>query len=131
MYYKVEAKCGHVGKNKFISKLFFVEADSGKEAANKVRFFPRVKHNRKDAILNCTIINKDEFLEGIYLNSLDPYFFVSSKQEQNLLCKCIYSEIDYEKINIKYKNIKNKFKLKNKLLQKNLKLSLKEALRYE
>ena len=51
MFYRVKAKCGHVGRNNYIVKNFYVVASSGKEAAHKVRYFPRVKHDRKDAYL--------------------------------------------------------------------------------
>ena len=37
MYYKVLAKCGHVGRNNYIEKDFFIKANSGKEAAYRVR----------------------------------------------------------------------------------------------
>ena len=36
-YYKVYAKCGHVGRNSYILKWFYVKAESGSEAAKKVR----------------------------------------------------------------------------------------------
>ena len=52
MFYKVTAKCGHVGRNNYIEKDFFVKADSGRDAALIVRCKPRVKHDRKDAILS-------------------------------------------------------------------------------
>lgn len=50
--YKVIAKCGHVGKGKYIQIAFAVKANDGKEAAKIVRKFPRVKHDKKDAIIN-------------------------------------------------------------------------------
>ena len=49
--YEVCAKCGHVGRYNYVDKIFAVKASSGKEAAAKVRNFPRVKHDHKDAIL--------------------------------------------------------------------------------
>ena len=49
-YYMVIAKCGHVGRKNYIPVKFAVVAESGKEAAKKVRQFPRVKHDHKDAI---------------------------------------------------------------------------------
>ena len=51
-YYEVLAKCGHVGKKHYVPVKFAVIAEDGKEAAKMVRYFPRVKHNHKDAILN-------------------------------------------------------------------------------
>ena len=49
-YFKVEAKCGHVGHGKCIWITFATAAEDGKEAAKKVRDFKRVKHDHKDAI---------------------------------------------------------------------------------
>ncbi|MGN1372736.1 MAG: hypothetical protein ACI4VK_01660 [Candidatus Coproplasma sp.] len=51
MYFEVQAKCGHVGRHNYVIKNFYVKAESGKEAARKIRLAPRVKHDRKDAII--------------------------------------------------------------------------------
>ena len=72
-YYEVIAKCGHVGRKKYIPVKFAVVAESGKEAAKKVRQFPRVKHNHKDAILDVRCITVEEFLEIKESNANDPY----------------------------------------------------------
>ena len=56
-YYKVLAKCGHVGRHRYITKWFYVKASSGKEAAYIVRYKPRVKHDHKDAIREVVSIN--------------------------------------------------------------------------
>lgn len=42
-YFEVQAMCGHVGKGKYIPISFPVIAINGKEAAEKVRSYPRVK----------------------------------------------------------------------------------------
>ena len=52
-FFRVTCKCGHVGRQFFVRVDFPVNADSGKEAAEIARFIPRVKHDHKDAILNC------------------------------------------------------------------------------
>lgn len=85
MFYRVKAKCGHVGRNNYIVKNFYVVASSGKEAARKVRYFPRVKHDRKDAILSVELISQDEFNSGIEINRDDAYFKVTNSSEQRLL----------------------------------------------
>ena len=59
-YFKVEAKCGHVGHGKCIWITFATAADNGKEAARKVRDFKRVKHDHKDAIRSTTEIDFEE-----------------------------------------------------------------------
>lgn len=84
-YFMVIAKCGHVGRKKYIPVKFTVVAESGKEAAKKVRQFPRVKHNHKDAILDVRCIKLEEFLEIKEINDKDPYLKCHSKQEQNLI----------------------------------------------
>ena len=84
-YYTVIAKCGHVGRKNYIPIKFAVVAESGKEAAKKVRQFPRVKHDHKDAILDVRCITLEEFLEIREINHNDPYLKCHSRQEQNLI----------------------------------------------
>ena len=84
-YYEVIAKCGHVGRKNYIPVKFAVVAESGKEAAKKVRQFPRVKHDHKDAILDVRCITLEEFLEIKEINDKDPYLKCHSRQEQNLI----------------------------------------------
>ena len=85
MFFKVQAKCGHVGRNNYIEKDFYVKASSGKEAAQIVRYFPRVKHHRKDAIVNVMHISKAEYKRGIEITKEDMYFKVTNSSEQRLL----------------------------------------------
>ncbi len=92
-YFKVTAKCGHVGRRHYIVKDFYIEATSGKEAAFKVRYTPRVKHNRKDAILSVEVITKAEYLIGKAVQAEDPYFQVHSSTEQR---RC--GAVDYDVI---------------------------------
>lgn len=116
--YLVRAQFGHVGRNNFIIKTIPVFAENGKEAAFKVRWMSRVKHNRKDAIVDVKKVTLKEYLEQMELNKKDPYFSVHSKQEQDALCVNIADQIlNYEKpvkplklerINkVKYKTKKN------------------------
>lgn len=85
MFYKVKAKCGHVGRNHYIEKWFYVIASSGKEAAYRVRYFPRVKHDRKDAIISVEQISHDEFTVGVRNSRADNYFNVRNSSEQRRL----------------------------------------------
>lgn len=85
-YYKVVAKCGHVGRCKYIPIIFAVVAENGKEASKLVRQYPRVKHNHKDAILRCDEITFEEFLQIKETNNNDPYLHCRNKQEQNMFC---------------------------------------------
>ena len=84
-YYMVIAKCGHVGRKNYIPIKFAVVAESGKEAAKKVRQFPRVKHDHKDAILDVRCITLEEFLEIREINDKVPYLKCHLSQEQNLI----------------------------------------------
>lgn len=88
-YYNVTAKCGHVGRENYIPISFAVKANSAKEASKKVRNFPRVKHDHKDAILSCREINEDEFNSLLELNNNDSYLTCKSKREQKQTCNLI------------------------------------------
>ena len=85
-YYSVTAQFGHVGRGKYIPKTVPVRAEDGKDAAEKVRWMPRVKHHKKDAILCVKKISKEEYQELKIVKKNDPYFTVGSKQEQARLC---------------------------------------------
>ena len=93
-YYEVIAKCGHVGRKNYIPVKFAVVAESGKEAAKKVRQFPRVKHNHKDAILDVRCITLEEFLEIKESNDNDSYLKCHSRQEQNLIVNLAERMVD-------------------------------------
>ena len=98
-YFKVTAKCGHVGRRHYIVKDFYIEATSGKEAAFKVRYTPRVKHNRKDAILSVEVITKAEYLIGKAVQAEDPYFQVHSSTEQRR-CGAVDNDVILPEIEI-------------------------------
>lgn len=82
-YYLVTAKCGHVGKSKYMPIIFPVQAESGKDAARIVRQIGRVKHDHKDAILKVEKTTENSYLEQIEINNHDSYLKFSSKHEQN------------------------------------------------
>lgn len=108
MYFNVKAKCGHVGMNNYIVKSFGVIAENGKEAAEKCRWFPRVKHHYKDAIISVTKITKDEFDNIIEEHKHDPFFTCSSIQEQKMLCDLTSQVIRNSQNEIKRKDKKEK-----------------------
>ena len=95
-YWKVDAKCGHVKKNRFVIKTFYVKAEDGKEAAAIVRWKPRVKHHHSDAIRNVIEIDREEYLVGLKTQHDDPFFQVKSKQEQKVKCVGLDYETYYE-----------------------------------
>ena len=84
-YFMVIAKCGHVGRRNYIPIKFAVVAESGKDAAKKVRDFSRVKRDHKDAILDVRSISFEEFVEIKEMNNNDPYLHCRSKYEQKLI----------------------------------------------
>lgn len=85
-YYIVTAKCGHVGRGSYIPIDFPVKADSKKTAAKIVRYFPRVKHHHKDAILSCQEVTEKIYYEVEKKNRKDMYLFCHSRKEQKLYC---------------------------------------------
>ena len=85
-FFAVEAKCGHVGGSNFYIKIpFYVEAASGSDAAAIVRKRPRVKHDRKDAIISVNEISYCEYKKGCEEFNNDPYNLCQNKQEQLLI----------------------------------------------
>lgn len=129
-YYKVVAKCGHVGRGHYIIKDFFIKAEDGKEAAYIVRFRPRVKHHWKNAIVTVTLISKEEFIRGQKLFKSDPYFNVTNSSEQKLLNAVDYEQVfEFEKPERKKKDKSSIFY--NKVLriqQKDLRTRLAEVI---
>lgn len=116
-YYEVTAKCGHVGRKKFIPIKFAVKAKDGKEAAKKVREFPRVKHDHKDAIIDVVKIDYNTFAEIRKNNNNDPYLHCSNRKEQNIIKNLNERlEVDLRNADIKYdkKKRKERIRLKNK-----------------
>ena len=101
-YFKVIAKCGHVGRNNYILKAFYVECIDGEEAASIVKISPRVKHNHKDVIREVDEIAREDYFEGRKNMSRDPYFIVHNKQTQKLLCPDIMENVCIEEPKEKY-----------------------------
>ena len=85
-YYEVIAKCGHVGRGKYIEMPFYVRAENGRDAAAIVRAFPRVKRDHRMAISNVTLISAADYMEGRNKNNCNPYFLAKSVQDQRALC---------------------------------------------
>ena len=86
-YFKVTAKFGHVGKNKYYRGNLFIKAESKKEAAKKARDIPRVKHGHKDAILQVEEIDKQSFIVESEKNRAIKYFSCYNIQQQR---ECFY-----------------------------------------
>ena len=84
-YFKVTCKCGHVGIKYCIRISFPIVATCGKDASSIARYIPRVKHDHKDAILDCKEISYNEYLELQIINNNDPYLKCECKQEQEMI----------------------------------------------
>ena len=85
-YYAVTCKCGHAdSKNKCIYIVFPIMANSKKEAAEKGKNMPRVKHNHKDCIKDVDEISEEEYEALMEINKKDPYLHVHNIQEQRKL----------------------------------------------
>lgn len=84
-FYKVRAKCGHVGKNNFIEVDFPQTAINKRQAAELVRWKSRVKHHAKDAIISVTRINKQEYIDLKENNPSQDYLSCNNPQEQRAI----------------------------------------------
>ena len=114
-YYCVKAKCGHVGRNNYIEKNFYVKAENGKEAAFIVRNKPRVKHHQKDAIIDVIEISLEKYVLGKKIMENDDYFHVHDSSTQRKIHAVNEEEIINEPEIIKYKKNRNGQNLKNQL----------------
>ena len=88
-YYLVLCKGGHVGRNFYMPIWFPVEAEDGRQAAKIARSIPRVKHDHKDAILDCVKTDYEGFLAQIEENANDPYLQCRSRHEQDQIMPLI------------------------------------------
>lgn len=117
MYFIVKARCGHVGRDKYIPIHFPIWANTAKDAAAIARNIPRVKHDHKDAVMSVKQVNWIAFEVQKVLNEFDPYLKVGSKYEQNAIMDLIADRIEYEdreqvfvphkRDSVKYKLLKN------------------------
>lgn len=92
-YFIVTAKCGHVGKGRYIPIPFAIRARSAAEAASITRRMPRVKHHHKDAILSVEEVTIFDYSELRWINHYDPYLQCASKREQQQEFDAIYFRI--------------------------------------
>ncbi len=109
MFFEVEAKCGHVGMNKYVLKNFYIKTDSAKKAAYIIRNVPRVKHDHKDAIRNVREITYEEYVEGSKRMEADDYFRIHNSSEQKGL---LSENVFYEEYKERQKSREVNFKLK-------------------
>jgi hypothetical protein len=108
-FFEVTAKCGHVGRGRYYQGLFYVQAENGKAAAAIVRMIPRVKHDRKDAIIAVVKISYAVYRKGSAAQRRNPYFECHSNQEQCLIIAQITRDIHCETYNGNDKGRRHKF----------------------
>ncbi len=96
-YFKVTAKCGHVGKGNYVPVAFAVKAESRSDASQKVMTFHRVKKHLNDAIISCEEIDRDSYKELMRANKEFKYLHCKCNREQreiegfeSLICKNEY-----------------------------------------
>jgi hypothetical protein len=109
--FKVIAKCGHVGKERYYRGEFFVKAENAKVAAAVVRNAPRVKHHHKDAILAVVKIGHDEYVTGRGAYSKNPYFKCRNVQQQRQVLFEIQDDIFFEDRNDSHEYKRNEDRL--------------------
>ncbi len=120
--FAVTAQFGHVGRNWAIVKTVATIADCGKDAAFRVRWMGRVKHDRKDAILDVKKITAEEYAELKAKTELDGYFLSHSKQEQMRLCP----NLREEKVLLKKESLHDKDERRRRISYKMKKEKLKQ-----
>ncbi|MBQ0003934.1 MAG: hypothetical protein KBT21_10425 [Treponema sp.] len=115
-YYEVTVKFGHVGKNKYYKGNVYLKAENGKEAAQKARSCPRVKHDHKDAILSVVELDYETFQTHFDHNREISYFSCYNVQEQrDCICEIqdqIFQETRFEEEPVKRTkkhNLRNKY----------------------
>ena len=81
-YFKVIAKCGHVGKGNYVPVAFAVRAENRSDASQKAMTFPRVKKHLKDVIISCEEIDRDSYKELIQANREFKYLQCTCKRQQ-------------------------------------------------
>ena len=118
-YYLVKCKCGHVGKKYYMPITFAVEASSKKEASAYARTIRRVKHDHKDAILECIEVSYEDYLNQKEINENDIYLKCHSRHEQNEYLNEIKDRLIVDpnwikKNNLGYKNRKPNLSMQKK-----------------
>ena len=109
-YYFVIAKCGHVGKGKYIDVIFPIMAKTKKDASQMVLLKPKVKKQLSNAISSVFEVSKEEFDKQININKDDIYIHSHCKQE-------IKEILNSDKVQIlpKKKQYKNSFEFNSKI----------------
>lgn len=126
-YYKVVAKCGHVGKGKYVEVVFPVCCDDAKSAAHQILKHGKVKKQLKNAISSVCEISLDEYLVLKQENTNNIYLRAHCSQEVNteiLDIKELVFEKNKKKVEFETRREKITYLLKKKK-------TIMEAYKYE
>ena len=82
-YYIVVAKCGHVGKGKYVEIEFPTVAETKSSAAQNVLKASKVKKQLKNAISNVYEVSEEEYLEAKDRFASNEYIHSHYKNEIN------------------------------------------------
>lgn len=82
-YYLVKAKCGHVGKGKYLEVDFPIRAETMSDAAQMCLQRPKVKRHLKNAISSVCEIPYDDYLE--MMNTFLDNSYVRSHTKKEVL----------------------------------------------
>ena len=80
-YYLVTAKCGHIGRGKYLEVAIPIVAESKHDAAQKCLLRPKVKRHLKNAISHVCETTKDEFAKSLFDFKNNPYVKAHTKKE--------------------------------------------------
>lgn len=107
-YYKVYAKCGHVGRGYYVEKCFAVKAVTASDAAVKVLKLPKVKKQLKNAITKIEEVDFETYRILMIENQSDIYLTAHTKSE---ILDVIYNE----RLRNSYKREKRKKEWSNRV----------------
>ncbi len=88
-YFAVLCKLAHSGKGTFIPGMLAVKAYDAKAAAQIARYVGRVKHDRKDAIIMVSEIDKRQYAQISAINDMDIFMDAHNVQDQRQINKKI------------------------------------------
>jgi len=95
-FFKVTVKFGHVGRNYYYRGNLYITAETKKQAAEIAKNKPRVKHDRKDAILQVEEIDRKTFFVESQKNRAINYFSCYNIQQQRNCFYEIENDVFYE-----------------------------------
>lgn len=88
-YYFVIAKCGHIGRNKYVEVTFAIKAESKKEAVQLVINRGKVKKQLKNSISNVYEVSYEEYMNQMNINKDNIYLHAHYKREVDVDELCI------------------------------------------